>query len=85
MYNSYNTLFTVKPSPFAASCLKVDESETYSDGVFDFTLSITVPFYKGDYIDVILPPEVDIPFSNNGKVLVEAFAPLIADTSRPGH
>ena len=70
MYNDWKVLFTVVPSPFSASLLKVDEVETYTDGVFEFTLSITVPLFYNDYIEVIPPPEVDLPFSNSGKPLV---------------
>ena len=58
------------PSPFSASVLKVDEIETYTDGVFDFTLSITVPLFNGDDIEVIPPPEVDFPSSGDGKMYV---------------
>lgn len=37
------TLFTVFAAPFSATLLEVDETETYTKAVFDFTLSITVP------------------------------------------
>ena len=82
MFNEEKTLFTVVPSPFSASQLEVDQKQTYTDAVFSFTLSITVPLYPGDYMDLRPPPEVDLPFSLNGRVLISAETPMSVINTR---
>ena len=82
LFNEEKTLFTLVPSPFGSSLLEVNEIQTYTDAVFDFTLSITVPMLPFDYMDVRPPPEVDFPFSNSGRVLISAEAPMSVSLTR---
>lgn len=81
-YNEDKPFFTVSPAPFSSSLLKVDEVQTYTDAVFEMTLSITVPLLPLDYIEVRPPIEMDLPFSNDQRVLVSAEAPMSPSLTR---
>ena len=44
------------------------QDETYTDSVFEFSLTLANILLAGGYIDITLPPEVKLPTTNKGKV-----------------
>lgn len=60
------SFMTIKPMPFSASLLTLEEKETYTDAVFSFQFSTTVFMQGRDYIELIPPVEVDLPIGNSG-------------------
>lgn len=78
-YSSNVNLFAVQAAPFfhqQVRTLKTSagggqaQVETYTDSVFEFSLTLANTIFSGAYIDIVLPPEVKLPAG--GSVVAKA-------------